>query len=223
MNQNPGGRQRHPGKHRRGGARPSDTINESPAAQMSSPEPTDAELLSRYAQGEPRATRLLAERHTRRAFAVAYRMLRDRQEAEDVTQDVMLRLWRKASDWTADGAALSTWMYRVTTNLCLDRLRKHRESLPGTLPPQADPAPGPLVRITDRERAQALDTALAQLPERQRAAVILRHLEERSNTEIAEALDTSVEAVESLLARGRQRLADILDAATLSQEEGASQ
>jgi RNA polymerase sigma-70 factor (ECF subfamily) len=133
-------------------------------------------------------------------------MLGDIGEAEDVTQETMLRLWRVAPDWDG-GAALATWLYRVASNLCIDRLRRRREFVPGVLPERADDAPGALGRLEAQDRAAALQAALTDLPERQRMAVVLRHFEDRANPEIAEILGTSVEAVESLLARARRELA----------------
>lgn len=169
--------------------------------------PSDAELLVRYAAGDPLATRLLTARHAPRIHALARRMLRDDEEARDVTQEAMLRLWRQAPEWNPDGALLSTWLYRVTANLCIDQKRRQRESPTPTVPEVADPTPGVLERINARERAAALQAALGELPDRQRLAIVLRHLEGRSNGEIAAILETGVEAVESLLARGRRTLA----------------
>src|SRR5918997_4063532 len=84
---------------------------------------TDAELLARYAGGDQSAARELTSRHAPRIFALARRMLADAAEAEDVTQETMLRLWRIAPDWQ-DRAAVGTWLYRVASNLCIDRLRR---------------------------------------------------------------------------------------------------
>lgn len=167
----------------------------------------DAALLARYAGGDPVAARLLTARHAPRVFAVARRMLGERTEAEDVTQEAMLRLWRIAPDWEAGQASLGTWLYRVAANLCIDRLRRRREVASDRLPERADEAPGALSRMEADDRATALHAALETLPDRQRLAVILRHFEERSNPEIAQILDTSVEAVESLLGRARRELA----------------
>lgn len=167
----------------------------------------DAQLLRRYAAGDQAAARTLTARHAPRILALARRMLGDAAEAEDVTQETMLRLWRMAPDWEEDRAALATWLYRVASNLSIDRLRRRREAGSDALPEIADETPGPLRRLEAGDRAAALSTALAALPERQRLAVVLRHLEERSNPEIAEIIGVSVEAVESLLARGRRELA----------------
>ncbi len=168
---------------------------------------SDAALLLRYAEGEQAAARVLTARHAPRIFALARRMLGEAAEAEDVTQETMLRLWKIAPDWQADRAALGTWLYRVASNLCIDRLRRRRELGSDAVPEIADEAPGAVRRLEAGERAAALEAALAALPERQRLAIVLRHLEERSNPEIAAILETSVEAVESLLARARRDLA----------------
>lgn len=167
----------------------------------------DAALIAAYAAGDPRAARALVLRLSPRLFALARRMLGDTAEAEDVTQETLLRLWKAAPDWRDTGAAPATWAYRVAANLCLDRLRRRREAAlePGLEPP--DPQPGREAALQGRARMAALDRALARLPERQRLAVVLRHLEGHSNPEIATILEISVEAVESLTARGKRMLA----------------
>jgi RNA polymerase sigma-70 factor, ECF subfamily len=168
---------------------------------------SDAALLRRYAVGDHAAARVLTARHAPRVFALARRTLGETAEAEDVTQETMLRLWRIAPDWQADRAALGTWLYRVATNLCIDRLRRRRETGGNALPELADDAPGPEQRLVAGDRAAALSAAMSALPDRQRLAIVLRHFEERGNPEIATILGISVEAVESLLARGRRELA----------------
>lgn len=170
-------------------------------------EPADTDLLAAYAAGDQSAARELTRRFTPRIFAVAQRMLQDPAEAEDVTQEAMLRLWRIAPDWQENGAKVSTWLYRITSNLCIDRLRKRRVSTMDAMPEMADETPGVVARLEETDRAAALFTALEVLPERQRLVIVLRHMEERSNPEIAEIMGTSVEAVESLLTRARRALA----------------
>jgi RNA polymerase sigma factor (sigma-70 family) len=170
----------------------------------------DSELLELYAQGDHAAARDLTHRLAPAVFGLAVRMLGDRTEAEDVTQEAMLRLWQIADRWTDHGAQPGTWLYRVANNLCIDRLRRRRHVYTDRVPEMADDRPGALETMAARDRKQALEAALASLPERQRAAIVLRHLEERTNPEIAAILDTTVEAVESLLARGRRALADRL-------------
>ena len=137
-------------------------------------------------------------------------MLRDRAEAEDVAQEAMLRLWRIAPEWRQGEAKVSTWLYRVVSNLCTDRLRRARTTPLDTVPDPEDGAPGVVAGMIDADRARALDDALATLPDRQRQAVVLRHLEGLTNPEIALVMDIGVEAVESLTARGKRSLAAAL-------------
>ena len=170
------------------------------------PDESDAALVARYAAGDQSAARALTLRHGPRILALARRMLDDAAEAEDVTQETMLRLWQSAPDWRPDGAALATWLYRVASNRCIDRLRRRREHPSAAVPDRADDSPGALARLETADRAAALRAALAELPDRQRLAIVLRHFEDRTNPEIATILGTSVEAVESLLARGRRDL-----------------
>jgi len=170
---------------------------------------SDDALLVLYARGDADAARVLTGRHLGRVFGFAARLLGDRAEAEDVAQEAMLRMWRVAGDWRAGEAQLSSWLYRVTVNLCTDRQRKAQrrrtEALEEGAEP-ADPAQGVVEGLLQRERADALQAALADLPERQRQAVVLRHIEGLSNPEIAAILEVGVEAVESLTARGKRAL-----------------
>ena len=177
------------------------------AGEAASPADSDAQLLARFAAGDQSAARTLTEQLLPGAMRQAWRILGDQIEAEDVAQEAMLRLWRQASDWRAGEARISTWLYRVVHNLCIDRIRKRRPQVPvEDAPEPVDPDPGVLEKMAQGERAQAVANAIKELPERQRQALILRHFEGLSNPEIGEALDCSVEAVESLLARARRQL-----------------
>jgi RNA polymerase sigma-70 factor (ECF subfamily) len=142
-------------------------------------------------------------------MGVAQRMLSDVAEAEDVVQETMLRLWKIAPDWQEGEAQVSTWAYRVAMNLCTDRLRKRRfvsDTPLDAMPDPADASQDVEDRMQDDARARALHHAIADLPERQRAAMVLRHFEGLSNPEIAAIMDIGVEAVESLTSRGRRTL-----------------
>ena len=167
---------------------------------------SDEELLAAYSRGSTAAAREIMDRHATGVLRLAAGMLGNRADAEDVTQEVMLRLWKIAPDWRAGRAKVSTWLWRVTVNLCMDRLRRAGRTRPA---PDADPVddgPAPAERLMEEERVKALYRGLAELPERQRTAVVLRHMEGMSNPDIAETLETSVEAVESLLTRGMREL-----------------
>lgn len=184
-----------------------------PAATRDADVPDEA-LLVLYANGDRGAARLLSQRLVPRTLGYAARLLGgDRAEAEDVVQEAMLRLWRVAPDWRSGEAKVSTWLYRVVTNLCTDRRRarvRRADPAGDEMPDVADGAPGAEARLIAADRAMALAAALAQLPDRQRQAVVLRHIEGLSNPEIAAVLDLGVEAVESLTARGKRSLAAIL-------------
>jgi len=172
---------------------------------------SDEALLVLYANGDPAAARALTLRMTPRVLAFAARILGgDRAEAEDVAQEAMLRLWRVAPDWRQGEAKVTTWLYRVVSNLCTDRLRRRRHADIDSVPEPEDGAPAALARLIEADRAQALETALQALPERQRQAVVLRHLEGLANPDIAEIMDIGVEAVESLVARGKRALTAVL-------------
>ncbi|RBO51856.1 RNA polymerase sigma factor [Rhodovulum sp. BSW8] len=171
---------------------------------------TDEALLLAYGRGDARAARVLTLRLAPWVLAYARRLLRDAAEAEDVAQEAMLRLWRIAPDWRTGEAKVTTWLYRVVTNLCTDRLRRRRGAALDEVPEPADDSPGAETRLQQAARVAALDAALARLPDRQRQAVILRHIEGLSNPEIAAILEIGTEAVESLTARGKRALAQAL-------------
>ncbi|MBO9400607.1 RNA polymerase sigma factor [Shimia sp. R9_3] len=171
--------------------------------------PDDA-LLVLYANGDGAAARSLTLRLTPRAFAQAFRMLGDRAEAEDVAQEAMIRLFKQAPDWRQGEAKVTTWLYRVVANLCTDRLRKTRGVALDAVPEPEDDAKSAAQQMQDQARNDALQAALNSLPERQRLAVVLRHIEGLGNPEIAEIMEISVEAVESLTSRGKRALAQAL-------------
>lgn len=163
-------------------------------------------LIARAQTGDRPAFQMLVETHVEKLHRLGYRMLGSREEAEDVAQESFIRLWKALPDWQAGRAKLSTWLYRVASNLCIDRLRKRREV---GLPEDYDP-PDPNARtertVEDLQRRAAVKSALDALPERQRLAILLSHYEGCGNPETARVLGISVEAVESLLARARRSL-----------------
>ncbi|SNR64700.1 RNA polymerase, sigma subunit, ECF family [Puniceibacterium sediminis] len=170
----------------------------------------DDALLALYARGDAGAARALTARLGPRVFSHAQRLLSDRAEAEDVTQEALLRLWRIAADWRTGEAKVTTWLYRVTANLCTDRLRKRRGTDLDAVPEIRDERPSVEETMQQRARAGALQAALMQLPERQRQAVVLRHIEGLGNPEIAGIMDLGTRAVESLTARGKKALEALL-------------
>lgn len=171
---------------------------------------SDEALLVLYANGDPAAARVLTQRLAPRALAHAGRLLSDRAEAEDVAQEALLRLWRMAPDWRQGEAQVSTWLYRVVGNLATDRLRARKRRRTDALDDTPEPAseqPAVVQDMIEADRMAALQAALAALPDRQRQAVVLRHIEGLANPEIARIMEIGVEAVESLTARGKRALA----------------
>lgn len=173
--------------------------------------PSDQDLLQAAAQGDRWAFAALMERHTPFALALAMRMLSNADDAEEVTQEAFLRVWRKAPDWDGDGGArFTTWLYRVVINLCTDH-RRRKPMLPmDDVEEPPDPGPDGLDRLAQGQMQKLVSQALNHLPERQRAAIALCHLGETGNAQAAEALGISVSALESLLVRGRRGLRDYL-------------
>lgn len=156
-------------------------------------------------RGDKRAQRLLVDSLMPTAYRLAFRMLNNQALAEDATQDAFMRLWRYLPDWEPR-AKLSTWFYKVTLNVCQDRLRKKTETLMEVLPDPIDERDGPAQSLERAQMANKLHAAIATLPERQRAAITLCGIEQLSQKEAAEILETSAVAVDSLVARAKRAL-----------------
>ncbi|MDT8326343.1 MAG: RNA polymerase sigma factor [Roseovarius sp.] len=167
---------------------------------------SDEVLLVLFANGDALAARALTARLTPRVMGHAYRLLGNHAEAEDVTQEAMLRLWKVAPDWRQGEAKVTTWLYRVVANLCADLRRRARGVALDSIPEPEDGRATAAETLQDTARAEALQSALDHLPDRQRQAVVLRHIEGLANPEIAEIMEITTEAVESLTARGKRAL-----------------
>jgi RNA polymerase sigma-70 factor (ECF subfamily) len=182
----------------------------------------DGALMRRVATGDAQALGLVAERYTPMLFAVAWRMLADAAEAEDVVQETITRAWVNAASWTPVGGGLGAWLRRIATNLCLDRKRRRAFVSDEEVPERADESPPADTLIDAERRRQAVATAMQALPDRQRAAIVLAYFEGVSNGEAAATLGLGVKALESLLVRARQGLSRNLMAQGLLQEGNAA-
>jgi RNA polymerase sigma-70 factor, ECF subfamily len=171
----------------------------------------DAALMVAVGQGSAPAFALLVERHTPQLYRLAARMLGDRFEAEDVVQECFTRLWQNAPRWQPSGAGLVGWLHRVTMNLCLDRKRRFRVIITPDVPDCQDPAPLADVLIQADQARCAVADALAALPARHRAALVLCYYEGHSNASAAQVLELNIKALESLLFRARRLMRERLE------------
>jgi RNA polymerase sigma-70 factor (ECF subfamily) len=167
---------------------------------------TDYELMARAGQGNHDALGTLVQRHQAKVVGLAFRFLGRWDAAEDVAQDVFVRVWRAAATFRPE-AQFTTWLYRLATNLCWDRRRRAARDLrlraTAPTPGSADP---PLATLASRDRIRRVQEAVAELPDRQRLAVILHRYQGLSHKEIADATGWSESAVESCLVRAYENL-----------------
>jgi RNA polymerase sigma-70 factor (ECF subfamily) len=168
----------------------------------------DTELVQRAQRGDEFAFEQLVRRHQRYVFNVAYRVLNDYAEAEDITQEAFVRAWRGLPGFRGQ-ARFTMWIYRIVHNLCLNRLPGLRRELLRTEPLEealAAPAPSQAELVEVRERVAFLHAQLDQLPEKYRLVLTLRYLQHLSYDEIAAALDLPVGTVKTHIHRARRLL-----------------
>lgn len=168
---------------------------------------TDEALVQEVVGGDRSAFAQLVQRHTTRFYAVAYRLLQNKEEAEDIVQEAFLKLWNKPELWNASkGAKFTTWFYRLAYNLCIDHIRKKRsvsiedEALIESHDDTAEQY------IEKDEQKTILAACIDELPERQRVALNLCFYEEASNKEAAEIMGVSLKALQSLVMRAKTSL-----------------
>ena len=172
---------------------------------------SDDALMACVALRDGNALRLLADRHAEIPWRIAYRMLADPTEAEDVAQEAMLRLWQYADRWQAGGTGVAAWLTRVATNACLDRIRRRRFVSADAVPERADDGLLADEAIEHDEVRSAVAACIEALPDRQRATIILTYYEEQQNKMAADILAMQVKAFESLLFRARASLRDCVE------------
>lgn len=170
---------------------------------------TEAELVRRITRGDTAAYRKILDSQLGPVNRYVTRMLNSGPEAEDITQEVFLRLWTQADRFNPATARLSTWLHNIAHNLCVDFFRKQGR-LVEEFPEESESGEEPDAQLLAARSANDIREALARLPERQRSAIIMSHYQGLSNKETAEILSMSVDALESLLARGRRALRKML-------------
>jgi RNA polymerase sigma-70 factor (ECF subfamily) len=178
----------------------------------------DVRLMALAGAGDMAAFEQLVERHQRLVIGTVGRMLGTNSDAEDIAQQVFVRVWKNAKRYEPR-AKFTTWLLKITRNLVFNELRRRSrhpavplqsETEEEERPLKDEHAVSPDDSLLEQELREAVDAAIAQLPETQRMAVILRRYEELSYEEIAETLDQSVSAVKSLLFRARTELRENL-------------
>ena len=194
------------------------SIDERAAQGPTAEDPDDVRLMELAGRGDTAAFEQLVERYQRLVVGTVGRMLGSHSDAEDIAQQVFLRVWKNAKRYRPQ-AKFTTWLLKITRNLVFNELRRRSRHPQVPLQAEADEEERPLkdehavapdASLLEGELQQAVDQAIARLPEAQRMAVILRRYEELSYEEIAETLDQSVSAVKSLLFRARTELRESL-------------
>lgn len=180
----------------------------------------DARLVARVAGGDEAALEPLYDRYGKLIYSLALRIVHDGATAEEVTQEVFVRLWRSAASFAADRASVQTWLLRIAHNLALNEVRR-RQSRPvaadhfdweveGEHLPDTQSDGDPAVAVWLRERAETIRQALAQLPEPQRRAIELAFYGGLSQAEVAAAVGDPLGTVKSRIRIGMQRLRELL-------------
>jgi len=194
------------------------SVNEPGPSGRTPEDAEDIRLMGLASTGDMAAFEALVERHQRLVVGTVARMLGTNSDAEDIAQQVFVRVWKNAKRYEPR-AKFTTWLLKITRNLVFNELRRRArhpavplqsETEEEERPLKDETAVPPDATLLEHELQEAVDAAIAQLPEAQRMAVILRRYEELSYEEIAEALDQSVSAVKSLLFRARTELRESL-------------
>jgi len=184
----------------------SQTPNDKPPDGTPEPSDADATLIAAVAAGDADAFEELVRKYERRVLSTAYRYLGDRAAAEDVAQEIFLKVWRRARSFKGR-SSFSTWLYRIAVNQCLNFREKRRRRRGEPLDERiADTRPGPAERHEAETTSRLVREAMDGLPRKQRMALILSKFEGRSYKEIAQIMGVSLASVESLIFRARQNL-----------------
>jgi len=181
---------------------------------------TDEQLMRRVANGDHGAFSVLVDRHMRRVVSLAQSITRIRADADDIAQEAFLRVWQRPRLFDASQARFTTWLHRVTVNLCIDRGRVRAPEPLDNVPEQSMDAVSLVDLLYTAERRAAVGAALQQLSVQQRTAIALFHMQGFSQREAAAIMELSEGAFESLLQRGRRALALVLGSAAENGEYG---
>ena len=173
-------------------------------------EPSEAELVERVIEGDQMAYQAILDDQLPSISRFVTRMLGNASEAEDITQEVFLRLWTHAARFDPTASKLTTWLHNIAHNLCIDHFRKQKRLVDQEPDLNIEGGDEPDAMLLAKIDSNNIREAMMKLPERQRSAIIMCHYQGLSNKEAADILDVSVDALESLLARGRKTLRSVL-------------
>lgn len=171
----------------------------------------DHQLVIDALRGDPDAFATLVERYDRAVYHLAYRTMRDEEEAKDVTQEAFFKAYRSLKTFKP-GARFSTWIFAIAYHACCDRLNRRKRYSDEELPDRADPARGPADSVIAADEADRLRQAIAELPEKYRTVVTLYHLQGKQYDEIATVLGIPVGTVKTHLFRAKEQLRRMLTA-----------
>lgn len=175
--------------------------------------PDDGALVAAALGGNPEAFGTLVERYDRAVFHLAYRTLRDTEEARDATQEAFFKAYRSLRTFRP-GAKFSTWIFAITYHGCCDRLARRKRYSNDELPERADSGPGPEQTAIALDEAARLRAAIEALPEKYRTVITLYHLQGKQYEEIAEVLGLPMGTVKTHLFRAKDQLRRLLGART---------
>lgn len=176
--------------------------------------PPDAEMVARTLAGDTEAFATLVERYDRAVYHLAYRTLRNPEEARDATQEAFFKAYRSLKTFKP-GAKFSTWIFAIAYHACCDRLSRSKRYSNEEFPERADAAPGPEQVAVAGDEARRLRAAIERLPEKYRTVITLYHLQGKQYDEIAAVLQVPIGTVKTHLFRAKDLLRKLLTAPTL--------
>ncbi len=171
--------------------------------------PDDGALVASAIAGDGEAFAALVRRYDRPVYHLAYRTLRDAEEARDVAQETFFKAYRSLRTFRPD-AKFSTWLFSIAYHACCDRLNRRKRFSGEELPERADSTPGPEHCVIALDEAERLRDAIAQLPEKYRVVVTLYHLQGKQYDEIARVLGLPMGTVKTHLFRAKEQLRRLL-------------
>lgn len=170
----------------------------------------EADLIKQSVAGDESAYQLLIEKHLPSLSNYVMRMMANTAEAEDIIQETFIRLWSRGNKFNPEVARLTTWLHNIAHNLCIDHFRKVNRIVDDPALQTVTETSGPEEKLSQQGLVKSVQEAMMSLPERQRSAIIMCHYQGLSNKDAAVVLDVSVDALESLMARGRHKLRKLL-------------